>query len=252
MTAALPRLVLWRVLWRSLFIQAGFNPTSLQSLGFLYALLPALRRLYPDPQAQAQAAKRHLSAFNTHPYASAAIVGGALALEERVARGELPPERVEAFKSSLMGPLAALADGFFWHSLRPAVGAVAAALVPIWSVWAAVFFLLAYNAVHLTFRATAFLLGYRLGDGLVEALSRAHLPVWGDRLRAVAAMCAGGLSAWLSVAFGEQEGGPWALPLTVGCLALGFGAFVATTKRVSPYVVLYAAALLALLTSALV
>lgn len=236
----------WRVLWRSLFIQAGFNAQGLQSLGFLYALSPALRRLYPTPEAQAVAVRRHLDPFNTHPYVAAAIVGGALALEEKIAAGEASAAQVTAYKSALMGPLAALGDSFFWHSLRPAVGAFAAALVPLLSGWSALLFLVVYNTVHLTFRARFFLLGYREGEKLVEALGRARLPRWSVWLRNLAAFCAGGLAAWLAVMFGENLSSTWGAVLTAVCLGAGVGTYELVKRRVSPYIVLYAVALLAL------
>jgi mannose PTS system EIID component len=238
-------LTLWRVLWRSLFIQAGYNAQLLQSLGFVYALSPALRRLYPTPEAQGAAVRRHLVPFNTHPYVAAAIVGGALALEEKVAAGEAPPEKVTAYKSALMGPLAALGDSFFWHSLRPAVGAVSAALVPMVSAWAALIFLVVYNTVHLTFRARFFLMGYGQGEKLVESLARAHLPRWSQLLRSLAAFCSGGLAAWLAVAFGTNQAGALGAPLAAGCLLAGLAAYELVKRRVSPYAVLYAVALLA-------
>lgn len=236
----------WRVLWRSLFIQAGYNAQGLQSLGFLYALSPALRRLYPEPEAQAASVRRHLEAFNTHPYVSAAIIGGVLALEEKVAAGTESPAKVTAYKSALMGPLAALGDGFFWHSLRPGLGALAAAMAPWCSAWASVFFLIAYNAVHFTFRARFFLLGYSRGDGLLDALAKVRLPYWGSLLRGLAAFCSGGLAAWLSVRFGGNVPGELRLVFTVGCVLAGIAAYELVKRRVSPYPVLYAAAFLAL------
>lgn len=236
----------WRVLGRSLFIQAGFNSQGLQSLGFLFALMPALRELYPGQDEQRVAVRRHLETFNTHPYVAAAIVGGTLALEERVAAGEELPEKVTAFKTSLMGPLAALGDAFFWHALRPAVGAVAAAYAPLAGAWAALFFLLAYNTVHFSFRARLFLLGYREGAGLVQSLARAHLPAWTQRLRSVAAACAGGLAAWLALELGAGQPGALGPAVAVGCLAAGTAAYELVKRRVSPYAVLYAVALLAL------
>lgn len=60
--SALSRWTLLRCSWRSLFLQAGFSTESMQSLGFLYALAPALERLYPD-EAQRRAA------FSRHPLA---------------------------------------------------------------------------------------------------------------------------------------------------------------------------------------
>jgi len=242
---SLGRGVLLRVFLRSLFLQASWNPQGMQNLGLAYAIYPALERLYPEKQALEAAVRRHLVFFNTHPYVAAAIVGGVLYHEQRIARGEEPPDKVVAFKAALMGPLAALGDGFFWLSLKPATGAVCAALVPVLAAWAAVLFLFLYNLVHLTLRARLYLLGLTLGDRLVEAVARANLPTRGAKLRAVAAACAGGLAAWLAVSFGANAGGRFAPLLSAGCLALGVVSYLLVARRVPNYVVLYLAAGLA-------
>jgi PTS system mannose-specific IID component len=241
----LTRGVLLRVFLRSLFLQASWNPQGMQNLGLAYALYPALEKLYPERQALEAAVRRHLVFFNTHPYVAAAIVGGVLYHEQRIARGEEPPDRVVAFKAALMGPLAALGDGFFWLSLKPATGAVCAALVPLLAAWAAVLFLFLYNLVHLTLRARLYLMGLSLGDRLVEAVARANLPTRGAKLRAVAAACAGGLAAWLAASFGATAGGRFAPLLSVGCLGMGVVSYLLVARRVPNYVVLYLAAGLA-------
>jgi PTS system mannose-specific IID component len=237
--------VLLRVFLRSLFLQASWNPKGMQNLGFVYALYPALKRLYPEPDAQEAAVRRHLTFFNTHPYVAAAIVGGVLHHEQRIAGGEESPDKVVTFKAALMGPLAALGDGFFWLSLKPAVGALCVAMVPWLDAWAAVAFLLPYNAVHLFLRGRLYWLGLTLGDRLVEAVARTNLPTRGARLRAVAATCAGGLAAWLAVSFGAQTGGVRAPLLAVGCLGLGVVSYGLVARNVPNYVVLYLAAGLA-------
>ena len=249
--APLPRLLLFRVFLRSLFLQASWNPQGMQNLGLAYAVYPALRRLYPDPEGQASAVRRHLAFFNTHPYVAAAIVGGVLFHEERIARGEERPEAVVAFKAALMGPLAALGDGFFWLSLRPAVGALAAALVPVIFAWAAVVYLVLYNLVHLTLRAWLFALGYRLGDRLVERLAQANLPGRGARLRAVAAASAGASAAYLAMHFGSQQGGAWGPALAAGCLGMGAVSYFLVGRKLSGYALLYLSAGLAVLAGAL-
>jgi PTS system mannose-specific IID component len=229
----------WRVFWRSLFIQAGFSPEALQTLGLLYALAPALEHLYPDEAARKAAVTRHLVPFNTHPYAAAAIVGGILHHEVRVARGEAAPEAVTRFKTTLMGPLAALGDGFFWLSWRPAVGVLSCALVPAVGAWAPVIFLVLYNVVHFWARAWLFWRGLSLGDGVVVRLQTAKVPLWSARLRLVSAALAGALGAWLALRFGALAGGelsPW---LAVGCLAVGAATVLAASQRWSPYWLLY-------------
>jgi PTS system mannose-specific IID component len=257
--SSLSRGVLLRVFLRSLLLQASWNPQGMQNLGLAYALYPALKELHPDRADLVAAVRRHLTFFNTHPYVAAAILGGVLFHEQRIARGEEGPERVQAFKSALMGPLAALGDGFFWLSLKPAVGALCAALVPVFQLltgqvgqgaWAAVVFLVLYNLVHFTFRWRMYRMGLALGDQLVEAVAKANLPKRGARLRAVAAASAGALAAWLAIVFGRNEEASWAPLLSSGCLIMGAVSYWLVGKRLSRYAVLYLAAGLAAITGA--
>lgn len=240
--ATLSTWTLLRCSWRSLFLQAGFSTESMQALGFLYALAPALERLYPDETQRRAAFSRHLSPFNTHPYVAAAIVGGVLAIEQRIARAELEPDSVDRFKSLLMGPLAALGDGFFWLSLRPAVGALSVALVPLLGPWAVLFYVVAYNLVHFIARFRLFWLGFALGDGLVARIKAWRVPVWNQRLRVLAAGAAGGSAAWLSARFGLQGRG-WMEPVLEGSsLVLGVLVVFLLSKKVNGYLLLYGSA----------
>ncbi|HZA49125.1 MAG TPA: PTS system mannose/fructose/sorbose family transporter subunit IID [Myxococcaceae bacterium] len=242
--------VIIRVFLRSFFLQAAWNPQGMQNLGLAYALYPALKKLYPDPAKQLEAVKRHMVFFNTHPYVAAAILGGVLFHEERLSRGKEPPDRVLAFKQALMGPLAAVGDGFFWLSLKPAVGALSAALVPFIGLWAPVVFVVAYNLVHLTLRARLYWVGLSRGDRLVEEVARSNLPARGARLRSFAAFSSGGLAAWLALAFGAQEGGVYAPFLAAGCLLVGAAGYWLVKYGVPRYVLLYVAAALAILAGA--
>ncbi|HEY6911446.1 MAG TPA: PTS system mannose/fructose/sorbose family transporter subunit IID, partial [Myxococcales bacterium] len=199
------RVALARVFWRSLFLQAAWTPRGMQNIGFAYAISPALDELYPDLAERARAAQRHLEFFNCHPYLAAAILGGAVRLEERVASGEAPAQTVSSFKSALGPPFAALGDGFFWLALRPAAALAAAATVPILGVGAILVFLAAYNAVHLAARVWLFAVGYERAEGVVEAVARAHLSSGTPMLKACGAALAGALAARGMLAAGMPD-----------------------------------------------
>jgi PTS system mannose-specific IID component len=205
---------LLRMFWRSLFLQASWNPRGMQNVGFAYAMGPALEQLYPDPSARAKATARHLEFFNCHPYMAAAILGGAARVEERVAAGEAEPSDVSQFKTTLGPPFAALGDGFFWLALRPASALVAAVAAPFLGLWSVFVFLGLYNLVHVAARLWMFAAGYARAEGIVESLRHAHYAGGTPLLKACGAALAGAVAARavLSAAASAE-------PLT----AVGFG-----------------------------
>lgn len=200
--------------FRSLFLQAAWNPHAMQGLGFAHAIAPALAELYPDRAARAQAALRHLEHFNCHPYLAAGILGAVVRLEERVACGQAAPAEVSAFKRVVAPPFAAVGDGFFWLALRPAAALVAAAAVPVLGLFSVLLFLALYNAVHLAARAWLFVEGYRRGEGIVPEVARAHVP-WATEGLKLAAGALAGLLAARVVALALRPADPH-LPLRVG------------------------------------
>jgi mannose PTS system EIID component len=236
-----------RVFVRSLFLQASWNPRGMQGLGFAHAITPALEELYRDPKERARAVLRHLEFFNCHPYLAAGILGAAIQLEEKVARGEERGETVSALKRALAPPFAALGDGFFWLALRPAAALVAVATVPALGLWSLAVFLGLYNVVHLAFRAWLFLTGYRSGAGIVQRVAVAQVPVATALLKALAALVAGAIAARsVLVAFMPAAAGqPWRgwHALLVGSTIIGMAALL---PRLRFGVALYAALLLGL------
>ena len=219
MSARVPPATLARVFWRCLFLQAAWNRRGMQNLGFAYAIDPALAALYPEPERRREALARHLGFFNCHPYTAAAILGGTIYHEERVARGEEPAGNPVLYKSTLQGPLAAIGDGFFWTALRPFFGALAA-LGALAVGWPAVVITLAiYNLVHLALRYGLFRDGYRKGDGIVADVARLSLPVLADRLRVAGAFVCGLTAALLLWRGALQDG------FLSGAVALAAAAF---------------------------
>jgi len=236
---SVPPVTLRRVFWRCLFLQAAWNRRGMQNLGFAYAIDPALRRLYADPGKRNEALRRHLATFNCHPYTAAAIVGGAIHHEERVAAGAEPSGAPLAYKQVLQGPLAAVGDGFFWAGLRPAAGAAAAlgTLALGWPALLAV--IVAYNALSLRLRWTLFRAGYGAGDAVVDRVAGLGLPRWAGRLREAGVVAAGMAAGLLALRAGARvvppAGAPaWGAAAAVLAAALGGWAVLARGARLLP------------------
>jgi mannose PTS system EIID component len=232
---------LLRVFWRSLFLQAAWNPRGMQNLGFAFAMQPALRELYSDGAARARAAERHLEFFNCHPYLAAAILGGAVRLEEDVAFGTADARTVSAFKAALGPPFAALGDGFFWLALRPAAALIAAVSEPFLGLYCVLVFLAIYDGVHVAARAWLFFAGYRRGEGIVSAVSHAHVPQSTGYLKWIAAILAGAIAARSVLTAGLPDR-PWHA-VFIGALIV---AMAAALPRLRLTIALYVALALGL------
>ncbi|MFQ5688964.1 MAG: PTS system mannose/fructose/sorbose family transporter subunit IID [Gemmatimonadota bacterium] len=143
---------------RTFGIQGSWNYRTLLGGGLGYALIPLLSRIHAgDPVAFRRSLERHTSSFNGHPYLCSVAVGALARLEN----DEVEAERIDRFRTALMGPLGAIGDRLVWSAWRPlclllTIGAFGAGLGPL---QACLVFLIIYNAGHVALR----LWGYRQG-----------------------------------------------------------------------------------------
>ena len=87
-----------KTLLRSFFIQCSWNLERMQNLGFLYAIMPALKRVYPDSEDRKKAQLRHLDLFNSQPYMASPILGAVINLEKECVREGKGTETISTFK----------------------------------------------------------------------------------------------------------------------------------------------------------
>jgi len=139
----------------------------MQGLGFFYSILPWLSKVSGD--GCKEACYRHLGYFNTNPYMSPYVLGVVSRLEEE-GKGE---ESVKA-RNSLMGPLGAMGDGYYWAALLPVTVLVSIVLSFFWIAAAPVVFLLLYNTVHLKNRWTYLNRGYLNAHSPLEGAAELH------------------------------------------------------------------------------
>lgn len=186
-----PARVRGAVFLRSLLLRASWSPARGQALGMAWALRPALSYLYPEPAAHVEAVRRHLDRFDTHPALAPAILGGVLAMEEKIAAGLLPPGAAQRFRGDLGAPFAAVGDTFFWGALLPCAAAIAALLSPWLGLWAPIVFLLGTWVPQGVVGALAFRRGYRLEAGVVGWVGTLGLPRWSQALGWIVSFVAG-------------------------------------------------------------
>ena len=154
---------------RSLFtFQLGWNYERMQASGYLYMLLPQLRKMYGDgtPELK-EMMKVHTQFFNTSPFFHTIIAGFDLAMEEK--DGVKSKDAVNGIKTGLMGPFAPLGDSIF-GSLVPAIMGSIAATLAVAGNPAGIFLWIAVAVAYDIFRWKQLEFAYREGISLVTTM----------------------------------------------------------------------------------
>ncbi|MBO1305682.1 PTS system mannose/fructose/sorbose family transporter subunit IID [Enterococcus sp. 669A] len=152
---------LWVMFLRLNTMRIPLNYETLQGVGFLRAISPALEKIYPDKEDLRQAMLRHTVFYNSHVNGDAAILGLTAAMEE--ATGPDEKEGINPLKTGLMGPLAGLGDSLVKFTWVPIVGSIGASFALSGSIIGPIFMFIMYNVVNIVGRYFAVIYGYRKG-----------------------------------------------------------------------------------------
>src|SRR5699024_5950068 len=190
-----------RVFFRSFFTMTSINYERYQNLGFNFAILPALKKIYSKEKLK-DTVSRHMEFFNCHPYPTPAILGMTLAMEEK--RGEeisntgeasIESSAVTATKTAMMGPLAGIGDSVFKATLMTIFASIGASLAVDGNWFGSFIFIIPMIILNLVTRYYGLLFGYKYGakffanlksskiiDRFVEAASIVGLSVIGSMI----------------------------------------------------------------------
>ena len=90
----------------------------------VYALAPALRKIYPNDEDYKKALNNHFKYFNCMPWLAKILLGASLAIEDT--QGLDGMNAVQDLKVGLMGPLSGIGDTIGWVMLPTIFGSIAA------------------------------------------------------------------------------------------------------------------------------
>jgi PTS system mannose-specific IID component len=90
--------------------EASWNYERMQGLGYLYSILPILKKTHKSKEDLKNAMKMHLEFFNTNPFIASWIIGMNAKMEDEGAS----PETIRSIKVGYMGPLAGVGDSIIY------------------------------------------------------------------------------------------------------------------------------------------
>jgi PTS system mannose-specific IID component len=168
--------ILVQTFMRSFFVMTSINYERYESLGFCYAMIPALRKLYPDQEDFKVAMRRENEFFNCHPYTGNAVMGVALALEEQNAAGaHVGGEAISSTKTALMGPLSSIGDSVFKATFMTIFAAIGSSLALEGNILGPIVFIVPNVALNLASRWLFIKYGYEWGTKLVSKMNSSDL-----------------------------------------------------------------------------
>lgn len=144
---------------RSVFLQASFNYERMQAGGWLYSMLPFLKKIHKDDKKElSNAMKDNLEFINTSPPMVPFLMGLLLSLEE----SKEERSTIKGLKVALFGPLAGIGDAIFWFTILPIVAGITASFASDGSLLGPIIFFLVYLGIFFL-RIFWAHLGYNLG-----------------------------------------------------------------------------------------
>lgn len=164
--AELTRSDINKMAWRSMLLQASFNYERMQASGWLYGLLPGLKKIHTNDEDLAKSMKGHMGFFNTHPFLVTFVMGIILAME----RSKQNVNSIQSTKIAVGAPMGGIGDAMFWLTLLPICGGIGADLALQGSILGAVVFLLLFNSVHLGLRFGLAHYAYRMGVAAIPLI----------------------------------------------------------------------------------
>ncbi|EOL43599.1 PTS system mannose/fructose/sorbose family transporter subunit IID [Enterococcus caccae] len=157
-----------KMVWRSLFLQASFNYERMQAGGWLYAILPGLKKIHGKDKDDLAASMSHnLEFFNTHPFLVTFVMGIVLSLEQN--KADIPT--IRAVRVAAMGPLGGIGDALFWFTLVPITAGITANMAIDGNIAAPFIFLLVFNIAQFALRFFLMSWSYKLGTDAIGVLT---------------------------------------------------------------------------------
>ncbi|WP_462410441.1 PTS system mannose/fructose/sorbose family transporter subunit IID [Neobacillus sp. Marseille-QA0830] len=154
--------------------QICWNYERMMSTGYLYTILPTLKKLYKKDEDLKEMMSMHNQFFNTNPMVGGLILGMDMAIEER--EGKESKEVVTGLKTGLMGPFAGVGDTIFGVIIPTIFGSIASYMALKGNATGVILWVIV-NLLIIGLRFTLLPIGYKQGARLVTEFA--------DRLNAL-------------------------------------------------------------------
>lgn len=156
-----------KMVWMSCFLQASFNYERMQACGWLWGILPGLKKIHTNKEDLKASMAHNLDFINTHPFLVTFVMGIVLSLEQNKA----DTQTIRSVRISAAGPLGGIGDALFWLTLVPITAGLTANMAMEGHILGAIVFLAIFNIFQFVIRWWLMYWSYGLGTKAVTMLT---------------------------------------------------------------------------------
>ena len=156
-----------RMALRSCWLQSSFNYETMQSGGWLFAMIPGLEKVHTNKNDLAASMYHNLDFINTHPFLVTFVMGIVLSLEQN----KVDTQTIRAVRISAASPLGGIGDALFWLTLVPITAGITSNMAIDGSIAAPIIFLVIFNIAQAACRFGLMNWSYRVGTSAIDALT---------------------------------------------------------------------------------
>lgn len=179
-----------------------FSHEHMQTFGYMWAMLPILKELYPSREEQRKMMETYYAFFNTEPQIGCIVVGITAGLEEARANGAegIDDEMINGIRAGLMGPLAGIGDSLIVGTYIPILLGIAVGFAEGGNVLGPLFYIIVWNATSIWFQKFVFDKGYALGGSAVELLVGERATAFRESVIILGQVVVGAMAAsWVNI-----------------------------------------------------
>lgn len=166
--AKLDKKTLNKMAWMSCQLQASFNYERMQAAGWLWAMLPGLKKIHTNKDDLSLSMSHNLDFFNTHPFLVTFVMGIVLSLEQQKA----DTNTIRAVRVAAMGPLGGIGDSLFWYTFVPVVAGICAPMAIQGEIMGPILFFLIVFGGEMALRFGLLYWSYELGTSAISTFTK--------------------------------------------------------------------------------
>ncbi|MBS6416651.1 MAG: PTS system mannose/fructose/sorbose family transporter subunit IID, partial [Collinsella intestinalis] len=156
-----------RMVWRSYWLQSSFNYETMQSGGWLFAMVPGLEKVHTNKNDLSASMYHNLDFINTHPFLVTFVMGIVLSLEQN----KVDTQTIRSVRISAASPLGGIGDALFWLTLVPITAGITSNMAIEGNIIAPLIFLVVFHAALFACRFGLMNWAYKMGTSAIDSLT---------------------------------------------------------------------------------